>query len=103
CRGRCSGGDEENIMFPSRIKLAALASCALMLTGCASMRISSFVERGIDFTQYRTYTWAQDPARATGDPRLDNNPFFEERVQKAVESQLASRGFEKTTTGPSQL
>lgn len=88
---------------PPRLgRLAALAISALTLTGCASMNVSSYVERGIDFTRYHTYTWAADP-QATGDPRLDNNPFFHERVQADVEKQLATRGFEKTTSGTPEL
>ena len=86
-----------------RLALAAFASAALAAGACASMRISSFVERGVDFTQYHTYAWAADPSRTTGDPRLDNNPFFQERVRTAVDRQLASRGFEQIPAGEAQL
>lgn len=79
-------------------KFSALALSALTLTGCASMNVNSYVERGVDFTQYHTYNWAPDDRLVTGDPRLDNNPFFLERVQADVDQQLASRGFEKTTS-----
>ena len=68
------------------------------------MNVSSYVERGVNFTQYLTYNW--DPAAdqlVTGDPRLDNNPFFHERVQADVEKQLATRGFEKTASGTPDL
>ena len=76
-----------------------MALSAVALTGCASMDVSSYVERGIDVTQYRTYTWGPTEGLATGDPRLDNNQFFDERVRADVEKGLASRGFEKTTSG----
>ena len=75
-------------------RLAAVAVGALALTACASMDVRSFVERGADVTQYRTYNWAPPDAQATGDPRLDNNPFFHERIQVDVEKQLNTRGFE---------
>ena len=42
-------------------------------------------------------------AFSTGDPRLDNNRFFSERVEKAVDQQLASRGFEKRESGASDV
>ncbi len=92
-------------MYPSpRLgRFAAAAISALTLTGCASMNVSSYVERGIDFTQYHTYNWAPDDQLATGDPRLDNNPFFLERLQADVEKHLATRGFEKTTSGTPEL
>jgi hypothetical protein len=76
----------------------------LVLTGCAApMSVSSYLERGIDFTRYRTYNWDPAGPQATGDPRLDNNPFFQERVQADVEKQLATRGFEKSTSGTPEL
>jgi hypothetical protein len=68
----------------------------MVLTACASTNISSFVERGIDVRQYRTYSWGPADVQATGDPRLDNNEFFQERIRAAVEQQLSRRGFEKT-------
>ena len=48
--------------------------------------------------QYRTYDWAPVEPQPTGDPRLDNNRFFQERVQAAVEKQLRDRGFDKTAS-----
>lgn len=84
-------------------RLAAVAVGALALTACASMDVRSFVERGADVTQYRTYNWAPPDAQATGDPRLDNNPFFHERIQVDVEKQLNTRGFEKTAGDPPDL
>ena len=84
-------------------RLAAVALSALALTACASMDVRSFVERGADVSQYRTYTWGPADAQATGDSRLDNNPFFHERIQAAVEQRLNARAFEKTTADPPDL
>ena len=84
-------------------RLAAVALGALALAACASMNVRSFVERGADVTKYRTYNWAPPDAQATGDPRLDNNPFFHERIQLAVERQLNARTFVKTTADPPDL
>jgi hypothetical protein len=81
------------------LRLAALAIAAFAFVSCASIGVSSFLDRGAEFARYRTYSW--DPAAAldTGDPRLDNNPFFHERIRVDVEKQLARRGFEKITSG----
>jgi hypothetical protein len=80
--------------------VAAAALAVLALESCATMRVNSYLERGIDFGQYRTYAWGPADPFSTGDPRLDNNRFFRERVQAAVDQQLASRGFEKTGETP---
>jgi hypothetical protein len=79
--------------------LAAVTLIAMVLTGCATVRVNSYLERGADFRHYRTYAWGPADAFSTGDPRLDNNRFFSERVEKAVDQQLASRGFEKRESG----
>jgi hypothetical protein len=80
----------------TRLALAALP--ALALAGCATMNVSSYVVRGVDFTQYRTYAWGPTEALPTGDPRLDNNPFFKDRLEGAVERQLTTKRFEKSTS-----
>jgi hypothetical protein len=92
-------------MYPlSRwLTLVAAGASMLALTSCATMNVSSYVARGVDFTGYRTYAWGPADTVSTGDPRLDNNPFFHERVYAAVEEKLATRRFEKTTSGTPDL
>jgi hypothetical protein len=82
----------------SQARLAAVLLAALATTGCASMNVSSYVERGANLRQYRTFAWGPRDALSTGDPRLDNNRFFDERVRSQVEARLASRGWEKTSS-----
>lgn len=88
---------------PRTGRFAAVAMSAFLLTGCASMKVTSYTGRGIDFAQYHTYNWEAAAPLSTGDPRLDNNPFFQERLQADVEKELAARGFEKTTSGKPDL
>jgi hypothetical protein len=68
-----------------------------LAAACAPVTIGSVLEPGKDLHQLRTYAWGPKDSWSTGDPRLDNNRFFDERVRAAVEKQLARRGFEKTT------
>jgi hypothetical protein len=77
--------------------LAVVALSALTASACATMQVSSFVERGADITQYHTYHWAPADTQPTGDPRLDNNEFFRNRLQAQVDQRLGARGFEKST------
>jgi len=96
---------EEQIMYsPSRwVRLAVLAFSAVAITRCASTNIHSYLAGGADLGRYHTYAWGPADAIPTGDPRLDGNPFFEERLQAAVEKQLATRGVEKTSATPGLL
>lgn len=87
----------------SLARLIVVGVSALALTACATTNIRSFVERGIDVGQYRTYSWGPAVEQATGDPRLDNNQFFQERIQAAVERHLNARGLETTTAEASDL
>jgi hypothetical protein len=83
---------------------AIIAAASMWLAaGCATMNVSSYAERGTDLRQYRTYNWAPPDTWSTGDPRLDNNRFFDERVRTRVEEQLARRGFEKTAAAQPDL
>jgi uncharacterized protein DUF4136 len=91
-------------MTPKRwAGLAGGALFAMTLAGCATLHVYSFTERGADVTRYRTYDWAVEAPKATGDPRLDGNPFFNDRVHAAVEKELAKHGFEKTGAAEAQL
>ena len=79
--------------------LTIFAAAALVLAACATMRVSSHVERGLDFTRYRTFDWGPADALPTGDPRLDRDPFFQDRVEGAVEKQMAVHGLTRAARG----
>jgi hypothetical protein len=86
------------------LMLAVAGSTLMVLAGCAArMDVSAHRERGIDFSQYRTFAWAPADALPTSDPRLDNNPFFRDYFQGAVERQLALRGIERAAWGTPDL
>ena len=68
-----------------------------LTAGCAAMTVSSHLERNVVFSDYATYDWGPRDALPTGDPRLDNNPFFRDYVEGAIERMLAARGYERAT------
>jgi hypothetical protein len=70
-----------------------------MLGAWAAVTVRSYAPRNFDVRAYRTYAWEPADAVSTGDPRLDNNRFFDERVRARVDAALLRRGFEKETTG----
>jgi len=75
---------------------SVLAIAAIALAGCVTMTVNSYLTPGVHLRAYRTYAWAPVTPETTGDPRLDNNRFFDERVRAAVDSELADNGFERT-------
>ena len=84
-------------------RITALLVLALTAAGCASLTIDSYAERGFELRRYHTFNWGPPDAMSTGDPRLDNNPFFDGRVRMQVEKELANRGLEKTAAEPPDM
>jgi hypothetical protein len=76
-----------------------IAVAVVGAAGCATMNVSSHIERGVNFAEYVTYEWGPPDSLPVGDPRLDNNPFFNDYLQGAVEKQLAAKGFERAAAG----
>jgi hypothetical protein len=84
-------------------KFTFIALVAVVTAGCATLKVSSYVERGTDFTQFRTYDWGPADALPTGDPRLDEDPFFLDHFEGAVEIAMANKGYRLAETGPPDL
>ena len=70
---------------------------------CAPMQVHTYTPRSADLTRYHTYAWAPAGAFETGDPRLDNNTLFIERLRSAVERQLARKGWSTAVGGEAEL
>jgi hypothetical protein len=89
----------------SRITTLAIAIVGtLAIAGCASMNVSSHVQRGLDIDRYHTYDWGPADALPAGDPRLEHDPFFQDHLRGEVEKAMALRGFTwSTADGPDLL
>ena len=83
--------------FTLIVGAAALAAASV---ACAPMTVTSFTERGVQVSRYRTYGWGTVDTGVLGDPRLDNNPFFHEYLRGAIDRHLVSRGYEPTAVRP---
>lgn len=88
-------------MLPFRVSvgLSIVMTASLLFASCAPVRVNSYVGRDLDLRRYHTYAWAPPDSFSTGDPRLDNNTFFIERVQRAVDGHLREKGFEPAVSG----
>src|SRR4029079_225464 len=89
---------------PRRLAFVTAAFAALLaLPACATMNVSSHIERGVDFAQFRTWDFGPADALPTGDPRLDNNPFFKDYLEGAVGKALEGRYYARGTCGTTDL
>ena len=82
---------------------AAVTLAAVIAAGCATMNVSSYVERGTDFSRFRTYDWGPADALPAGDPRLDDDPFFLDHFEGAVETTMARKGYMRVESGDPDL
>lgn len=89
--------------YPRTLLTAMTLAAVSTLAACAPLAVRSFSARNTQLSQYHTYRWAADGARATGDPRLDSNPFFERRLMTDTDRQLAARGFERRESTDADL
>jgi hypothetical protein len=78
----------------SLLRLIAVAIPVLGLSACATMNVSSQVQRGLNFSQYHSFDWGEPDALPPGDPRLAT-PFFRDHLEGAVERALAAKGYER--------
>jgi len=65
--------------------------------------VNAYTTPTTDLRAHRTYAWDTAELESTGDPRLDHNRFFKDRVQRAVDAQMSFRGFEKMAGGTPEL
>jgi hypothetical protein len=89
---------------PERLVFVTAAFAALLaLPACATMNVSSHIEQGVDFAQFRTWDFGPADALPTGDPRLDNNPFFKDYLEGAVGKALEARHYAREMAGTPDL
>ena len=78
------------------LRATAIAVATLVLAGCATLRVSSHTDPGLVWSKYKTFDWGPADALPAGDPRLEKDPFFQDRVSGAIEKAMAGRGFERS-------
>lgn len=85
-------------------RLLTVMAMTAFAAGCAAMTVSSHIERTANFADFVTYDWGPPDNLPVGDPRLDNNPFFNDYLQGAIEKKLAAKGYERAEgTAPDLL
>lgn len=77
-----------------------LAAVAVAVGGCAvAIAAGADYSPTVDFDAYTSFTWDEPDERPVGDPRLENNPFFEERLHAAIAVELAEVGIQPNAGG----
>ena len=83
-------------------KLLWVLPLLVTLVGCGpGIRIQTVFEPSVDFSG-RSYDWMGDSIDDIMDPRV-NREVFDRRVKTAVESELAPKGYRRSSSGDAQL
>ena len=79
------------------VHIALATTAALALGACATMTGSSHVAPAVKLSGFFTYDWGPADALPVSDARLDQDPYFHDYVQGAVEKQLTATGLDRAT------
>jgi hypothetical protein len=85
------------LLIPVLLAAAAAAGCLTL------MPVGSHVQRGVDFTRFRTYDWGPADALPISDERLRENYFFVDDVHGAIDRELDGRGLVRVTAERAEL
>jgi Domain of unknown function (DUF4136) len=90
-------------MSLAHLRRAVAGTSVIVLGACASVNVGADFDPGVRLDVYRTFDWGAGDTVPAGDPRLDNNPFFDSRVRAAVELELAAKGVQRRIASPDLL
>ena len=79
--------------------------CAFALfSGCASISVNYDYDEAVDFSQYKSFSWMTvDSKDVAGGDKMANNGLLSQRVQQAVNGQMAARGLRESESGSDLL
>ena len=81
-----------------RLALLMVSGIAVVSSGCSSMTIRSSHDPFAWFPDSGSFGWVSGPQNLPNDPRVDR-ASLDARIRKAVESQLATKGYRLTSDG----
>ena len=77
---------------------------ALSTTACGiTMRAGADFEPDLDLGVYRSFGLDEAAISESGDARLQDNPFFQDRLLEAVERELSARGIHRDESSPEMM
>jgi hypothetical protein len=77
------------------VVVALFPLLALLAAGCSSLRVRSDWDHEFSFADLHTYSWAQSKESAAA----ERMSFLDRRIKRAVDAELAAKGFERRDSG----
>jgi hypothetical protein len=82
-------------------RVSLLIAGLAFLAACSSVSVKEDYNPSTDFSPYKSYKFYDGPP-PQGDP-LAANPIIRDRLMRAVDKQMAEKGFKKVVTGDADL
>ncbi len=83
-----------------RIRIFCPLVAVILLSACGLGIVAGYdLSPTVDLAGYSTFIWDEPDERPVGDPRLENNPFFEDRLHAAIAVELSDRGIRADGSG----
>ena len=89
-----------------RVANCILLGLVLVLSTAACgvpMRAGADFVPDLDMGRYRTFGFDEAAISRTGDVRLEQNPYFEDRLVEAIERELSARGIRRDESSPEMM
>lgn len=87
--------------LPKIIRSTLVFGCAMLLAACQTPQVERDYDTSRDFSQYRTWTWAEPAITYTpqDDPRVRSD-LTTQRIREAVRDELEARGLRHANAVP---
>ena len=95
----CESERKECAMRSIGLRSVPVLLLLLTVIGCSGIKISTDHNQEFDFSGFKTYGWMADKPNILRDPLIDT-ALLDKRVKKAVESELAVRGYTRAESDP---
>lgn len=77
--------------------------CVALLAGCSSYDIKYDYDMDSNFTAFKTYKWiprTMTNASGSAETAVSNNTLLDQRIHRAVDTQMTAKGFTATEENP---
>ncbi len=81
-----------------RPRFLGATALIMVMSACSGIQVNTDYNPEVDFSRYQSFAWAE--RAGSGDDALIDNELVDQRFRRAVESELASRGMQKTNGQP---
>ncbi len=93
-RAATSASAKDDVQRAGWARWEVLVICVMLATGCSGIPVNIDFDPSVSFSEFNSYAFLPSQPQQAQDPRLHNS-LIDGRVRRAVNRQLAARGFDE--------